>query len=90
MIRRILAALALAVSVIALPWYLSIALGIFFALSFDVYLEMILLGFVLDMLYGASIPQLFHFSHIFLAIAIIVFGSAAYARQRMVFYRKRF
>ncbi len=87
MTKRLLAGLALLFSAIFLPWWLSLPLMLCCSLSFNLYLEGIVLAALLDLIYGAPVPRLYGFQHAFLAAGLLIFAFASFARSRMVSYR---
>ncbi len=79
---RIFCTIFLLLSVCAFPVYFTLAIGIFAAVWFRNYYELIPLYFLNDMLYGAPLSHFFRFPYVMTVIAfVLVLGSIVVRKQ---------
>lgn len=84
---RLIADIFMLVGAFLLPWWLmlvALALCIFF---FREYYEGFALGIIIDSLYNAPVPLLYHFQFFLTLLVVILFVIAEYAKRRLTFYR---
>jgi len=69
---RIILSLLLFISPVFLPWWLVIIFGLFLVFYFNLYLEFVVVGIIMDALYGQEILFL-HSYYIFSICNLIIF-----------------
>lgn len=63
--------------------------ALFFLYYFEFFYEIILIGLVVDVLYGSPIANLYNFSHLMAFIAVLLFISSIFLKKRLKFYANR-
>lgn len=69
--KRVFFVIILFLLTLVFPWWISLSLAFLGAFYFDNFYEMVLIGFVLDTLYGAPV-YFFEFPFFFVMISFIV------------------
>jgi hypothetical protein len=80
---RVIAAIALCVCILFLPWWFVVIALIAAALYFETYFEIILFGVVIDSLYGVGVYSLFHIPITYTVFGIVVFLLSLPLRKRI-------
>ena len=81
---RILLALAFLVSIVALPWWVAVAVAIFYLAEEGSVFLVIAGGILADMLFGAPVASLHGFSY-FYTVLMAAIGLTAYYLRRSLF-----
>ena len=90
MALRILVDIALFLATFFFPWWVGVILVILAMMCIDFFVEIIFVGAVFDILYGAPLPVLANFSYVFTLGGVIVFAIFSAFKRRMVFYPSKF
>lgn len=85
--KRIAAGVALLLSALFAPWWLTAALAAALAFIFDWYYEAVAAGFLADALYGSEVPALRGIEFAFTVGAALVVGLSMFVRTRVRYYR---
>ena len=80
---RFLLALAFVISIIALPWWASLAVAILYLAEKGNPLLIIIGGILFDTLFGAPIASLHGFSYLYTLIAVALSATALFLRQTL-------
>lgn len=80
--KRIFASIFLFLSLIILPWWFYIPIGILITIFIVNYWEIIIFGFLIDVLYTTS-PNIFHFEYTFTAFFVFLFLISFLLRDRL-------
>ena len=86
MVLRILATVILLFSILFLPFYISVILGILGMVYFSFFLEAVFLLFLSDLLYGARENHLFHMTFIAFFISVIILVVIELFKRKLKFY----
>lgn len=79
--KRITADIVLFLSILFLPWYISLIFGFFFLFAFYFFVEFIIFAFIIDMLFGVGgIPM-------FGLYALGIFVAVLFFKTKLRFYR---
>ncbi len=81
---RALFIIAFLLSAVLLPWWGTVALGIFGLAYFEAYLTVIVGGLFMDILFGVSEPRLFGFSYIYAAVFTLLAVTAWYLNRAIL------
>jgi len=84
---RLFLNLCLLVSVFLFPWWLSVAFMGLLLITARAY-EIIFWGFIIDLLYGASIPRFMNVPFVFTLGSAALFCLVEYIKPRLVFYQQ--
>jgi hypothetical protein len=76
----------LGLAVFTLPWWVTFAIAVLFLVRFSGY-EILFWGFVMDVLYGASLPGFFGFPFMGTAGAALLLMVSFLIKRRLIFYR---
>ena len=82
---RVILNIALFVSVLFLPWWLSIVFMVILLVFYTAY-EIVFWGLAIDMLYSAPVPLFANFVLIFTVFSLLLFVSAEILKRRLIFY----
>ncbi len=80
---RILADIVLAGSVFFLPWWALLLIGCAFFFAFDSYYEFLIVGLLIDLLYGAPVSRFGGFAAVYAVGVLLVFVPLFSIRKRM-------
>ena len=81
---RILFIIAFLFSAVLLPWWATVALGIFGLAYFESYVVAITGGLLMDFLFGVSEPRLFGFAYIYAAVFAVLSCIAWYLNHAIL------
>lgn len=84
--KRILADIALFVSVLWLPWWASAVLAAAFIFMFDWYYEAVVAGFLMDSLYAVPLPRFRGAELVATGAASALYLVAAYVKPKLKFF----
>lgn len=83
MLPRLLTDLALFTAVFFVPWWFVVPAAVLFSLRFARMYELLLLGIILDALYGLPIPALGGFRFSFTALCTFFFLAGEFLKPRL-------
>jgi hypothetical protein len=83
MIPRILYGLFIILCAFLAPWWVSTVFSILGLFYFEKLFEVIVVGIIIDSLYGANL-EIFHFNFIFTLIFIILFYGISHLRKNLL------
>lgn len=81
---RIFTLLFFFASILFLPWYVPVLLGLFIIVQWKAYTSAIIGGIILDGMFGAPIITLYGFAYIYTALFVILSLLAFFLRQVMM------
>jgi hypothetical protein len=84
--KRLILDVILSLSIIFLPWWVSVTLALWFIFIFDYYWEAVLAGATIDTLYGMSQNSLSWLSHLFFLGLLIVLLISFPLKSRLKYY----
>ena len=85
MVPRILASIILLLSILFLPFYISVILAVVGIVYFSFFLEAVVLFFISDLLYGAKESNLFYITLISLFISILLIILLEFLKRKLRF-----
>ncbi len=88
--QRILFSVALFISILFLPWWISLLLALLFLFMIERYYEIVVFGLAMDILYSSSMSLvlgLFHIPLVFFLCSIILLGCVELLKTKLIFYR---
>lgn len=83
--RRILADLVLFILIFTSPWWAAFLLGILFLFMFENFYEFLVLGFILDNLYGTG-GRVLPVPVLYTLLSMALFCTASPLKRRLKFY----
>jgi len=83
LILRIITDLALVVSIFVLPWWLSLFFALACLFIFNNYFEVLVAGYILDILYGTN---LYRTNMMFTFIATLALAASFFAKRNLSMY----
>ena len=83
---RIVMNIALAGSILFLPWWFTVLLATVHIFMFQAY-EIIVWGFVADTLYGAPVALYYNIEFLFTLFFVVLVIIAVPLKRRLIFYR---
>jgi hypothetical protein len=86
MMSRIVIDILLFLALFMVPWWFVLVLAGIAVLYFDSFFEIIFLGFAIDSLYNASIPQYYAVEFVVTIIAMILFLTIEIVKRRLRWY----
>jgi len=86
MVLRILASLILLLSILFMPFWLSLFLAFGMMLYFPVFWESIILFLISDLLYGTGEARFFGFTFISFFISILLLLTIEFMKKKLKFY----
>lgn len=86
--RRIFVDVLLALSLFAMPWWVSVLFVIFFMMSEKFYIEGCIAGIVLDALFPSSFAIFPYLEAPFFSFFLVFLVFSFYAKKRLVFYNR--
>lgn len=89
LLKRLIVDILLFIAVVTLPWWLSLPCALVLSFYFKRYYEVILSGFVFDLLYGAPLPMFFSFSFLFTLVMAALFFVIEFLKPFLKFYSYR-
>lgn len=81
---RIFSLLLFFASILFLPWYFSVVIGIFIISQWKAYTSAIIGGILLDTLYGGPIITLYGFAYIYTGLFVVLVILAFFLRRAMM------
>ncbi len=84
--RRILADILLFASALFLPWWITILAAFACFFLFQYFVELIIIGFLLDVLFGVPLPRFGGFQFVLSVISVLFFGVGTFLKRRMRVY----
>lgn len=79
---RLIGNIFVLVSLASLPFWMTLAIILFMCLTFD-FVEIVLYGYVLDLMY--SVPTTFLSAHIYLILAVGIYGMMIFIKPYIKF-----
>ena len=86
MALRIILNILLGISVLTLPWWLSLLIILVMLFLYRAY-EVLAWGFIADVLYGWPLPAFFNTSLLITFSVVLLFLVAEYVKRFLVFYQ---
>lgn len=83
---RICTVVLIAISALTLPWWIPMIGVVLCAFYFRWFMEGIVLGAFIDLLYGSPGATFFGIQHAFLAVSLVVVGISIVLRNVLKFY----
>ncbi len=80
---RIITDIVLLLCVFFAPWWLTFALATIAAFSYRTFIEIIIVGLLLDLLFGAPGVGAFPFPIVHTIIALVIYGVSIFIRARV-------
>lgn len=68
------------------PWWIVMSVAVLFLFYFKNYFEILIFGFLLDLLYGAPVSAYYGMGYVISVIAALAFALVAVVKNRLVFY----
>lgn len=90
MVLRILSFFLLLFSVIFMPFWVSVLLGLGAMAYFPIYAEVVVISLLLDLLYGAPEPKFFGITFVSLIISTITLIGIELLKTRLKYYPKHY
>ena len=87
MTQRILAVVVLLLSIIFLPFWVSVVLAMGGMFYFNLFWEAVLLFLLSDLLYGVAEPRFFNFTFVSVASATLCLIILEFVKKKLKFYR---
>lgn len=85
MIFRIVFNILMFLSVLFLPWWVTVIVAMVFLSKFKAY-EIIFWGVFVDILYSASVPSFLNIEYLFTITFIVLLIISHYLKRRLMFY----
>lgn len=85
LVARTGVSIGIIISIFWFPYWISILLALGGLFFFPKYREIVLMGLLMDTLYGSHSAG-FHFSFFFTILAILIYTGFGYLKQRLTFY----
>ncbi|MEK7071443.1 MAG: hypothetical protein AAB943_00725 [Patescibacteria group bacterium] len=89
MALRIGFSVILLLSILFMPWWLSVILGLLGILLFSVFWESIVLFFISDLIYGAKEPRFLNLMFVASIMAILALVSLELLKKKLRFYNEK-
>jgi len=86
MVFRIVAIIILLISVLFMPLWVSVVLGLGFIFYFPIFWEAVIIFFLVDLLYGVQEVKFFGITYVSLVISVIVVISLELIKKKLRFY----
>ncbi|MEO8637785.1 MAG: hypothetical protein ABI430_02705 [Candidatus Taylorbacteria bacterium] len=77
----------LMLSVFFIPWWVVLGLGICFLFYFDSFVEILILGFMIDSVYNVSSSHYLHFQFIISLLSVVLFVFSTQIKKRLTIYK---
>lgn len=81
---RIFSLILFFASILFLPWYISVFIGVVIIARWHAYVSAIIGGIILDSMFGAPIVALHNFAYIYTILFIILSAFAFFLRHAMM------
>jgi len=89
MALRICFSVILLLSILFMPWWLSVILGLLGILLFSVFWESIVLFFISDLIYGVKEPRFFNFIFVSTVMAVLTLVLLELLKKKLRFYNEK-
>src|SRR3989344_4581768 len=84
--KRVAANLILLALLFIAPWWIVMSVAVLFLFYFKNYFEILIFGFLLDLLYGAPVSAYYGMGYVISVIAALAFALVAVVKNRLVFF----
>lgn len=88
MILRIIASLIILLSILFLPFWVSVILALIATIYFRVFWEAIILFFISDLLYGAKEARFFNITLVSTIFIVIILLLVEFIKKKLKFYKE--
>ncbi len=88
MLKRFTLNIIFLLSIILMPWWVSVLFGVFLIFHIEGYYEVIVAGFVLDYMYSAPTEIFYNFQFVYTLIFLFFFGISVPLKKVLRGYHK--
>ncbi len=87
--KRIGTFIFLVISALFFPWWIALIFSIVASFAFSSFAEALLIGLLLDAVWGFERQSFFHFQYVFTLIFFMIFICSITLRSRIIFYKSK-
>ncbi len=88
MVKRILLSILILISILFLPFWVSVIFALFGIIYFEVFWEAVLLFFISDLLFGVKEARFFNITIVSTIFIVIVLILVEFTKKKLKFYKK--